>query len=91
MNIHLHLHSHPATPGSPTDPLLRPQSLEESINRREFRTPPNVPLHGSVPKTEQGRDRLRRANRNTTIELVRGECQCPAPREQCAARFRGLE
>jgi hypothetical protein len=46
------------------------QSLEESINRREFRTPPNVPLKGRTPETEEAKQRARRVNRNRTIELV---------------------
>jgi hypothetical protein len=46
------------------------QSLEESINRREFRTPPNMPLHSRIPKTQEEVERRRKERLEATIEMV---------------------
>jgi hypothetical protein len=45
--------------------------LEESINRREFRTPPNMPLHTRTPKTEVEIRRRRKERLEATIQMVR--------------------
>ncbi len=48
------------------------QSLEESINRRQFRPPPNVPLRKSmVDKPEERREALREERQAATTVKIR--------------------